>query len=176
MGFQESSFFKASNGSYVYEPHRRQRYVGIKYKTGALSPSKVEIRNGTRILIVRNKTYVLGKPPGSRRKADDSNSVPEKEDGYSIMGGPSFVHKAYLEMYFDPILVPASAVQYVKDLNNCEDILLSVVVTKFLQDTSNVTHSGVLTMKSSLSIKHLEEERSKLKLFSYSLLWTMPSL
>lgn len=83
-------------------------------------------------------------------------------DGYSIMGAPSFVHKAYLEMYFDPAFVPAGAVEYVENLNNCEDILLSIVVTKFLQDM-NFTRHGVLAMKNSLTIKGLEEETSELK-------------
>lgn len=132
------------------------------------------MKNGNRILVIGNKTYVLGKPIESRRKA-----VPEKPDGYSIMGGPSFVHKAYLEMYFDPTIVPVSAVEYVEKLNNCEDILLSIVVTKFLQDTdtSNVTHTGVLTMKTSLTIKHLQEESSKFSHYPIIFnLWSMLSL
>lgn len=132
----------------------------MKYKTGSLSQHKIELINGTRILFVGNKTYVLGKLPESQKKVDP---VPEKPDGYSIMGVPSFVHRAYLEMFFDPTIVPVSAVQHVKNVNNCEEILLSIVITKFLQDTNSVTKSGVLTMKTSLSIKHLDEESSKLK-------------
>lgn len=71
------------------------------------------------------------------------------------MSTPCFVHKTYLEMYFDPLMVPAGAVEYVNGIRNCEDILLSIVITKFLQD-SNRPQSGVLAVKSSLSVKNLE--------------------
>ncbi len=82
----------------------------------------------------------------------------EEADGYSIMQSPCFVHKAYLEMYFDPLMIPAGAVEYVEKQKNCEDILLSIVVTKFLQDM-NMTQSGVMVIKNSLPIKILEEPR-----------------
>ena len=64
-------------------------------------------------------------------------------------------------MFFDPAMVPAGAVKYVQDLMNCEDMLMSVVVTKFMQD-ANLMQSGVLLVKNTLSIKSLEDEASKL--------------
>lgn len=77
------------------------------------------------------------------------DKVPEdfKPDGYSIMSTPCFIHRSYLQMFFDPLMVPASAVQYVKELRDCEDILLSIVVTKFLHDSNWTQDSGVLCTK-----------------------------
>lgn len=160
MGFQESGFSKNASGSYVYNPHQQQRYIGLKYKKGQPSNARIELRNGIRILHVGNKTYVLGKPLENHALSMEV-SPPDVIDGYSIMGVPSFIHKAYLEMYFDQEIVPASAVEYVKELGNCEDILLSIVVTKFLHDM-NMMKSGVLVMKNSLSIKNLETKAGKL--------------
>ena len=65
---------------------------------------------------------------------------------------PAFVHRVYLEMYFDPDVVPAGAVEYVEELGNCEDILLSVVVTKFLHDM-NMAKSGALLLRILLPMK-----------------------
>lgn len=159
VGFQESSFSTNSNGSYVYNPHQRRRYVGIKYKAGQPTKSRIELRNGTRILHVGNKTFFLGKPLENHTRPRSAPA--DVIDGYSIMGVPSFLHKVYLEMYFDPEVVPASAVEYVEEVDNCEDILLSVVATKFLHDM-NMMQPGVMVIKNSLSIKNLEtEEQSK---------------
>lgn len=125
--------------------------------------NRLEIRNGIRILHVGNRTYILGNVQGS----NNQTRVPEKHvdvlkpDGYSIVNTPSFLHKAYLEMYFDPLMVPAGALEHVDSLQNCEDILLSIVVTKFLQDLKK-PQCGVLAVKSSLSIKSLEDEACKL--------------
>lgn len=160
VGFQESSFSTNSNGSYVYNPHQRRRYVGIKYKAGQPTKSRIELRNGTRILHVGNKTFFLGKPLENHTRPRSAPA--DVIDGYSIMGVPSFLHKVYLEMYFDPEVVPASAVEYVEEVDNCEDILLSVVATKFLHDM-NMMQPGVMVIKNSLSIKNLETEERKLK-------------
>lgn len=59
---------------------------------------------------------------------------------------PLFVHLVYLEMYFDPLVVPAGAVEYVEELGKCEGILLSVVVTKFLHDMKLAAKSGTLLL------------------------------
>lgn len=140
VGFRESSFSKKSNGSYTYLPNQKQKQIGIKYNTR---------KPKTKVLIVGNKTYILG------RAAHPTSSPPTAAmDGYSIMQVPCFVHRVYLEMYFDPVVVPADAVEYVEELGKCEDILLSVVVTKFLHNM-NLTKSGVLLVKNSLAMKNL---------------------
>ena len=76
------------------------------------------------------------------------------------MQAPMFVHRAYLEMFFDPLMVPSSALALVQQVNNCEDILLSIVVTKFLHDL-NKPQCGALAMKSSLIVKDIENEASE---------------
>ena len=149
VGFQESSFSRKSNGNYTYEPHQWQRQIGIKYKTGP-SKSKIEVINGTRILHVGSKTYILGAHPTKQ----SGPTKPPAMEGYSIMQVPAFVHRVYLEMYFDPDVVPAGAVEYVEELGNCEDILLNIVVTKFLHDM-NMAKSGALLMKNSMAMKKL---------------------
>lgn len=125
MGYKESSFLRLSNKSYIYTPHEQQGYSGAISEVTKIGQKKLMFRIG-------RASYVI-------------NGVSEnlKPDGYSIMSTPCFIHRAYLRMYFDPLIVPASAVKYVEELRSCEDILLSIVVTKFLQD-SNRTQCGVL--------------------------------
>ncbi len=157
MGFEESSFILDSEKQrYSFVHHDKQRFIG--YTKPNQQSNRIEIVNGTRILHIGNKTYVLGKVGQNKQAAPDNHH--SKPDGYSIMQAPSFVHRAYLEMFFDPQLIPPGAVKLVKQLNNCEDILLSIVVTKFLHDI-NKPQCGVLTIKPSLSIKDLENEASK---------------
>ena len=143
--------------AYSFVRHEKQRFIGYKKNSGQQSSNKIEIINGTRILHIGNKTYALGKVVRNKQPPVFDRNKP---DGYSIMQAPCFVHKAYLEMFFDPLMVPPSAVKLVDKLNNCEDILLSIVVTKFLQD-SRKPQCGVLTIKSSLSIKNIESEASE---------------
>lgn len=157
VGFEESSFIQDDQGRYIYTHHQQQRYIGV-LSIHKHPRHKIEIRNGIKILHVGNRTYTLGKAAVGTVKSGDNSSA--KPEGYSIMKTPCFVHKAYLEMYFDPLMVPAGAVEYVDSLRNCEDILFSIVVTKFLQD-SNRPQSGVLAVKPSLSIKNLELEAGK---------------
>ena len=135
--------------------HKKQAFVGTKVKTPK-TKSGIQIINGNRIVKVGNKTYNLG-------RVRETEVVPtlNEPSGYSIMQAPCFIHKAYLEMYFDPVLVPTAAVDYVDGLQNCEDILLSIVVTKFVQDVS-LTQLGTLAIKSTLSVKSLEKDASKL--------------
>ena len=158
MGFEESSYVVNSDKRYMFVPHDKQRYIGYKRNTTRQNHSKMEIVNGTRILHIGNKTYVLGTVRSGYHPVDVEDSKP---DGYSIMQAPFFVHKAYLEMFFDPVMVPLSAVRHVEALNNCEDILLSIMVTKFFQDLKE-PQCGVLAIKSSLSIKDIESESSEL--------------
>ena len=55
--------------------------------------------------------------------------------GYSLMGsGSSFLHKAYLEMFHDPRILPRSIIDYIDNLMNCEDLAMCVMVAKFLED------------------------------------------
>lgn len=74
-----------------------------------------------------------------------------------------FIHKAYLEMYFDPNMLPHKALEYVEQRKNCEDILMSVMVTKFLKDTGR-SQCGVLAVKTEW-ITNLEDEA---RMFAFS--------
>lgn len=158
VGFEESSYVVDSDKNYSFVPHEKQRFIGYKRNSTHQTSNRIEVVKGIRILHVGNKTYNLGKVKRNEKQVYVDSSKP---DGYSIMQAPCFVHKAYLEMFFDPLMVPPGAVRLVEALNNCEDILLSIVVTKFLQDL-NEPQCGVLTIKSSLSIKDIESEASEL--------------
>ena len=116
-----------ANKSYIYTPHAERSHSGAisEEHRANIHPKKAMFRVG-RI------SYLVDKVPEDL-----------KPDGYSIMSTPCFVHRAYLKMYFDPLIVPASAVKYVEEVGDCEDILLSIVVTKFLHDLGK-TESGVL--------------------------------
>ena len=57
--------------------------------------------------------------------------------GYAMMvGATTIFHRAYLEMYFDPNVLPQGVFEYINDVMNCDDIALSIMVTKFLEDVS----------------------------------------
>lgn len=71
-----------------------------------------------------------------------------------------FVHKAYLELYFDPHVIPPSVLSYVNEERNCEDILLSVLVTKFLKDIGR-PQCGVIAVEEKKAIKNLDMDRSE---------------
>lgn len=129
---------RLSNKSYIYTPHEKWRYIGAVEE---MDDNHSHINPRKRILRMGQNYYLT-----------DRVSEELKSDGYSIMSTPCFVHRAYLQMFFDPLIVPASAVKYVEKLRDCEDILLSIVVTKFLQD-SNKTQSGVLATKGPISLK-----------------------
>lgn len=131
MGYNESSFLRFPNNSYIYMPHEGQAYYGPISKM----ENAPKINPKKRIFRIGHFAYL-------------ANRIDEylKPDGYSIMSTPCFVHRAYLEMYLDPLIVPATAVEYVEKLRECKDILLSIVVAKFLQD-SNRTQCGVLATR-----------------------------
>lgn len=164
VGFQESGFVKDSQDRYLYVPHQKHRYIGIQTRHKR-SIHKVEILNGTKILRIGNKTYNLGKASPTPSEGQSQNNAATLE-GYSFLKTPCFVHKAYLEMYFDSLMVPAGAVEYVDSLWNCEDLLLSIMITKFLYDSKR-PQCGVLAVKSSLAIKNLEEEAGTLKVVNF---------
>lgn len=124
------------------------------------SNSVIEVLNGTRILHIGNKTYILGKALKKQHKSNDT--LIESADGYSIMlTSVCFVHRIYLEMFFDPSFVPSGVREEIDKRRNCEDIMLSILVTKFLQDIS-WPQCGVLAVKASFGITNLDVEASKL--------------
>ena len=97
-----------------------------------------------------------------RRNPSFKSSFGSWVDHYSIMLMTGcFVHKAYLELYFDPDMIPKSILDYVNAEMNCEDILLSVVVTKFLQDIGR-SQSGVVTVEERKTIEILDTDKCKL--------------
>lgn len=177
VGFEERGFVQDSNGKYVYTNYERRRFFSIMSgKVGNdnshLPPGySIEIKGGTRILHVRNKTFILGQAQHKAqlnitvRKSQYSSenysqNSTRKSDGYNIMLNSCFLHRAYLEMYFDPRMVPPSLLEYVDQQKNCEDILMSIVATKFLKDIGR-PQCGVLAVKSGW-ISDLDKEACKL--------------
>ena len=73
---------------------------------------------------------------------------------YGIMLPGFFMHKAYLEMLFDPEMVPPEIIAYTDTAVNCEDILFSMMVTKFLRD-ANLAWSGGIAVEPKETIKIL---------------------
>lgn len=141
-----------SDKNYTYMEERRRYFR----QTVKAQKNRIEIINNTRVLHVGNKTYSLGKVSNSNATTKaPPKKFPRKPEGYSIMETPCFIHKAYLEMFVDPLMVPAGAVEYVTQLKDCDDILMSIVVTKFMEDTK-WQQCGVLAIKSSLPIKNSE--------------------
>ena len=53
-----------------------------------------------------------------------------------MIGATTIFHRAYLEMYFDPDVLPKGIFDYINNITNCDDIALSIMVTKFLEDVS----------------------------------------
>ena len=170
VGFEERSFIKdETTGKYVYTNYERRRFFKImngktKKANSHLPPGySIEIKDGLRLLHVRNKTFVLGKgnpeQVAQQSKKNDSKEEIQKSEGYNIMLNSCFLHRAYLEMYFDPRMVSPSLVEYVNEQKNCEDILMSVVATKFLKDLGR-PQCGVLAVKSGW-VSNLEDEARK---------------
>lgn len=176
VGFEERSYIRNSEGKYIYTNYERRKFFRSKsfqnnnnITTKKLPPEYViKIVNGTRILQIKNKTYILGKASSSlgnttlRKTSKNVTDIPQKSEGYNIMLNSCFVHRAYLEMYFDPLIVPSSLLEYVNEQQNCEDILMSIMVTKFLEDTGK-PQCGVLAVKSSY-IKNLDSEACELSI------------
>lgn len=176
VGFEERSFIRRNNGKYIYTNYERRRFFSVKTEksrsSNHLPPGyKIEIKDGTRILHVKNKTFILGKSSSNNLKGStimrqseySSANESQKSEGYNIMLNSCFLHRVYLEMYFNPVVVPANLLEYVNEERNCEDILMSVVVTKFLNDVHR-PQCGVLAVKASW-IDNLEEEARKFNLF-----------
>lgn len=46
------------------------------------------------------------------------------------------LHKAYLEMFHNPIFVPHSIYHYINKYKNCEDLAMCIMVTDFLIKTT----------------------------------------
>ena len=88
-------------------------------------------------------TYKYGTNPGVKYR------------GYSILIGATLIlHRVYLEMFFDPEVLPRVMFEYIDNTMNCDDLGICVMVTKFLEDVS-WPQCGVLAVKSSEVIKHL---------------------
>ncbi len=154
VGFEEKIIRAYPNKTYYYSDYSR-RFIHLKSRSVDRN-RKIEVVNGTRILHIGNKTYVLGKASEKSGSLLAKNNV-KKYDGYSVISSSFFIHKAYLEMYFDPLMVPNGALEYVERSKKCEGILLNIVVTKFLADTRR-DQSGPLAVKNTLSIKRLGPE------------------
>ena len=56
-----------------------------------------------------------------------------KELGYSIMISTAhIIHKAYMEMFNDPLMLPEPIHNYIDQKMNCEDLAMCIMVTGFL--------------------------------------------
>lgn len=161
VGYEERGYVR--NDSFVYTTYNRNQYV-LK-RTRKHSSNLIEVRNGTRILHIGNKTYILGKASRTAKQMSDSTNTTAQANGYSIMlTSVCFVHHIYFEMFFDPLFVPSGVLQFTDEKRNCEDILLSILVTKFLHDIS-WPQCGVLAVKASFGITNLDKEASKILLY-----------
>ena len=80
---------------------------------------------------------------------------PAHKPADSIILPPVFLHRAYLEMMFDPVMIPTDLVAYIDEIMNCDDILLNLMVTKFLKDCG-WPQSGGLKLKCLSTIRSLE--------------------
>ena len=80
----------------------------------------------------------------------------KKYPGYAIMvGATTIFHRAYLEMYFDEEVLPQGIFKYVNNVMNCDDLALSIMVTKFLEDVS-WQQAAALAVKPIGTIQNLE--------------------
>ncbi len=167
VGFEERSHIVASNNSYIYSDYERRRSFDRAINNGrtknkARPNYTIEIVNGTRLLRVNNRTYVIGKAANVAQYKNVSKSEESKQErskGYSIMLNSCFIHRAYLEIYFDSLMAPPGIIDYVEERKNCEDILMSVTVTKFLNDIG-WKQCGALAVKA-MDIRNLEDEARK---------------
>ena len=70
------------------------------------------------------------------------------------------MHKAYLEMYHDPTVLPRKMFDYIDEKMNCEDIGINMMVAKFLMDV-NMPQASVLAVKNKGKIINLEGQSGK---------------
>ena len=93
-----------------------------------------------------------------------------KKFGYSLMGtGTAIMHKVYLEMYHNPEILPKGMIEYIDQVQNCEDIGMNVMVTKFLEDVS-WPQCSALSIVAHGKINNLQEEARKHACFIFCLL------
>ena len=113
----------------------RQRIIGYEERTYTRQP---------------DGSYFYGVYPGTH-----------PYPGYAIMGtGTAILHRAYLEMYFDPEVLPRGILEYVNSIMNCEDLSMNAMATKFLEDTS-WPQPAALAVKPIGEIRNLEGEACK---------------
>lgn len=98
--------------------------LGFRYRTRGYS-------------LLKNGTYIYGSV------RDKKLLSPKHKSGYSIILPPIFLHRAYLEMMHDNTMVSKELVDYTDNITNCDDILMSVMVTKFLKDCGRPEGGGL---------------------------------
>ena len=67
----------------------------------------------------------------------------------------SYLHKAYLEMFHDPRILPKTTIDYIDHMMNCEDLAICVMVAKFLEDIHQ-PQSAVLSVQTQGKITNME--------------------
>ena len=98
--------------------------------------------------ILKDGSYFYG-----RSNREDAILRPEL-GAYAIMLPGFFVHRAYLEMLFDPVMVPAHMLDYVNTVMNCDDILFSMMLTRFLRRAELAVTAG-LAIEPAQTIRNL---------------------
>lgn len=89
---------------------------------------------------------------------------PDHTPGYSIILPGVFLHRAYLEMLFDSLIIAKELIEYIDEIMNCDDILTSVMVTKFMNDCG-WPQSGCLQLMHQSIITNLES-KSKCEIYT----------
>ncbi len=132
----------------------RHHIVGFEGRTRTFSI----LKNGSYFYGTANQTGMTLRP---------------QQGSYAIMLPGFFVHRAYLEMMFDPAMVPPEILDYVDKVMNCDDILFSMMVTMFLRSANlgwsaglavepeqlnRVLHLKSKPIASSLPLEHLLSE------------------
>ncbi len=89
--------------------------------------------------------------------AKEEERIPNAQPGDCAFMLPGFfVHRAYLEMMFDPEMVPPEILDYVDKIMNCDDILFNMMVTKFLRN-ANLGWSAGLAVERRQAMQELSK-------------------
>ena len=108
----------------------------------------------------KERTMHVGEDKAYHYGVQQTRSANETKSYCMMIICATFVHKAYLELYFDTSMIPQHIRDFVNKVKNCDDILLSVVVTKFLNDLGR-PQSGVIDVKEKKPIKTLDADYSE---------------
>ena len=117
--------------------------------------------------VEKSGTYFYGPRP--------EKGLDAEKFGFSLMiSASSYLHKAYLEMFHDPRILPRTTIDYVDHMMNCEDLAMCVMVAKFLEDIHQ-PQCAVLSVQAQGKITNLENMstgKSSCTYVAYSVCWS----